>query len=140
MFCAKAISTYFLFDFFEDIFLVEDSSIGSVDEKNSSVSSDSDVSALRMRLPDRSKHEMFAVVKQLVGGSRVKVICEDGVSRLARIPGKMKRFARVRDGDLLIVVGWDIQKDKADVLFRYSRTEAMTLKSRGLIPKEIDVF
>ncbi len=120
--------------------MVDDSSIPAGDDAKAVGKKDSDKQALRMRLPDRSKHEMFAVVQQLVGGSRVKVICEDGLSRLARIPGKMKRFARVRDGDLLIIVGWDIQKDKADVLFRYSRTEAMTLKSKGLIPKELDVF
>lgn len=117
--------------------MVKDSGFSAVDDANSKASSES---AIRMRLPDRSKKEMFAVAQQLVGGSRIKVLCEDGLSRLARIPGKMKRFARVRDGDLLIIVGWDIQKDKVDVLFRYSRTEAMTLKSKGLIPKELDVF
>lgn len=139
MLCAKAISTYFLFGFFED-FLLHKKSANPSDEVKSASSSESDVSSLGIRLPDRSKHEMFAVAEKLVGGSRAKVVCEDGVSRLARIPGKMKRFARVRDGDLLIIVSWDIQEDKADVLFRYSRTEAMTLKSKRLIPKELDVF
>ncbi len=118
----------------------EDSTIPSGDDAKAVSKKDPVESAIRMRLPDRSKHEMFAVAQQLVGGSRIKVMCEDGLSRLARIPGKMKRFARVRDGDLLIVVGWEIQRDKVDVLFRYSRTQAMTLKSKGLIPKELDVF
>jgi translation initiation factor 1A len=59
---------------------------------------------------------------------------------MARIPGKMKRRARVRAGDLLIIKPWDIQNEKADIVFRYSRTQAITLSRRKLLPEEIDVF
>jgi len=94
----------------------------------------------RIRVPKKHNKEMFAIADQLMGGSRIHVICEDGKSRLARIPGKMKRRARVRSGDLLIIVPWDIQDGKADVLYRYTRTQAVTLSRRNLLPTEIDVF
>ena len=95
---------------------------------------------IRLPLPKKHKHEMFAIADQLMGGSRINVICEDGRSRMARIPGKMKRRARVRQGDLLIIKPWDIQNEKADITFRYSRTQAITLSRRKLLPEEIDVF
>src|SRR5512136_2431345 len=94
----------------------------------------------RLPLPNRKNSEMFAIADQLLGGSRIHVICEDKKSRMARIPGKMKRKARVRAGDLLIIKPWDIQNEKADIVFRYSRTQASSLSRRKLLPEEINVF
>jgi translation initiation factor 1A len=94
----------------------------------------------RLPLPNRKNNELFAIADQLLGGSRIHVICEDKKSRMARIPGKMKRKARVRAGDLLIIKPWDIQNDKADIVFRYSRTQASSLSRRKLLPEEINVF
>ncbi len=94
----------------------------------------------RLPLPNRRNHEMFAIADQLLGGSRIHVICEDKKSRMARIPGKMKRKARVRAGDLLIIKPWDIQDEKADIVFRYSRTQASSLSRRKMLPEEINVF
>ena len=94
----------------------------------------------RLPLPNRKNNEMFAIADQLLGGSRIHVICEDKKSRMARIPGKMKRKARVRAGDLLIIRPWDIQNEKADIVFRYSRTQASSLSRRKLLPEEINVF
>ncbi len=94
----------------------------------------------RLPLPNRRNHEMFAIADQLLGGSRIHVVCEDKKSRMARIPGKMKRRARVRAGDLLIIRPWDIQDEKADIVFRYSRTQAGSLSRRKMLPEEINVF
>ena len=95
---------------------------------------------IRLRLPDRRKGELFAIADRLMGGSRMNVVCEDGKTRLARIPGKMKRRARVRTGDLLIIQPWEIQNEKADVQYRYTKTQAITLSRRRLLPEEINVF
>jgi translation initiation factor 1A len=94
----------------------------------------------RLPLPNRKNHEMYAIADQLLGGSRIHVVCEDKKSRMARIPGKMKRKARVRTGDLLIIKPWDIQNEKADIVFRYSRTQASSLSRRKMLPEEINVF
>jgi translation initiation factor 1A len=95
---------------------------------------------IRLPLPKKDKNEMFAIADRLMGGSRINVVCADGKSRLARIPGRMKRRQRVRAGDLIIIKPWDIQNDKADIIFRYRRTQAIVLSRRKLLPEEIDVF
>lgn len=95
---------------------------------------------IRLRLPKKNENELFAIADRLMGGSRINVICEDGKSRLARIPGRMKRRARVRAGDLVIIKPWDIQDGKADIVYRYRRTQAIVLSRRNLLPEEIDVF
>lgn len=95
---------------------------------------------IRLKLPNKRNNEMFAIADRLMGGSRINVICADGKSRLARIPGRMKRRQRVRAGDLIIIKPWDIQNEKADVVFRYRRTQSVILSRRKLLPEEIDVF
>lgn len=95
---------------------------------------------IRLRLPKRNTNEMFAIAEQLMGGSRMNVVCADGKARLARIPGRMKRRARVRAGDLLIVVPWDIQDGKADVIYRYTKMQSRILSRRNLLPENLDVF
>jgi translation initiation factor 1A len=95
---------------------------------------------IRLRLPNKHKGEMFAIAERLMGGSRINVVCADGKARLARIPGRMKRRARVRAGDLLIISPWDIQDNKADVLYRYTKTQSRILSRRNLLPESLNVF
>ena len=95
---------------------------------------------IRLRLPKKQSNEMFAISDRLLGGSRMNVICADGKSRIARIPGRMKRKARVRSGDLLIIKPWEIQNEKADIIYRYTKTQSIILSKRRLIPEEINVF
>ena len=64
---------------------------------------------IRVNLPNKKINEMFAIADQILGGRRVRAVCEDGESRLARIPGKMRRRQWVREGDLVIVQPWDFQ-------------------------------
>lgn len=100
-----------------------------------------EVDEQKTKLPNPRKAEMFAIAEQLHGASHIKVICADGKSRMARIPGKLKKRLWIREGDLLIIRPWEFQKDeKCDIIFRYKKTEATYLSRRGLIPKEVDIF
>ena len=101
---------------------------------------DSSSGKIRVKMPNRKINEMFAFAEQILGGRRVTVLCEDGETRMARIPGKMRRRQWVRDGDLIIVWPWDFQDSKADVKHRYSKTQAMYLSRKGVLPKELDFF
>lgn len=94
----------------------------------------------RVRLPRGRRGELFAVADQLLGASRIKVMCEDGKSRMGRIPGKLKKRMWIREGDLVIVKPWEFQEDKADIVYRYTKTQSSYLKRRGMIPASIDVF
>jgi translation initiation factor 1A len=94
----------------------------------------------RLPLPRRSRGEIFGIANQLLGAARIRVMCEDSVSRMGRITGKMKKKMWIREGDLLILRPWGFQEGKADILFRYSRTQATYLSRRNLIPAAIDIF
>jgi translation initiation factor 1A len=89
----------------------------------------------RLRLPNRDGGEIFGIAEQLLGASRIKVMCADGKSRMGRIPGKIKKRMWIREGDLLIAKPWDFQDDKADIIYRYTKTQASYLKRKMLLPK-----
>jgi translation initiation factor 1A len=83
---------------------------------------------------------MFGIADQLLGASKIRVMCEDGQSRVGRIPGKIKKRMWIREGDLLIISVWDFEPSKCDVRFRYTKTQAMNLSKKNKIPKNLDIF
>ena len=103
---------------------------------------------IRVKLPNSGKKrgelgykgEMFALAEEILGGRRVTVLCADGQTRMARIPGKMRRRQWVREGDLIIVWPWDFQDSKADVKHRYTKTQAMYLSRKQVLPDVVDMF
>ncbi|MDD4308299.1 MAG: translation initiation factor eIF-1A [Thermoplasmata archaeon] len=96
---------------------------------------------MRVPMPKDYKREMFAIADQLLGASKIKVMCADGKSRIGRIPGKLKKRMWIREGDLLIIRPWEFQEDdKADILFRYTRTQATNLARRHVIPEVINIY
>ena len=103
---------------------------------------------IRVKLPNGGKKrgelgykgEMFALAEEILGGRRVTVLCADGQTRMARIPGKMRRRQWVREGDLIIVWPWDFQDSKADVKHRYTKTQAMYLSRKQVLPDVVDMF
>ncbi|CAI8227090.1 MAG: Uncharacterised protein [Methanobacteriota archaeon] len=101
---------------------------------------ESDVGPIRVVMPNIKINEMFAIADNILGGRRVSVICADGKTRMARIPGKMRRRQWVREGDLIIVWPWDFQDSKADVKHRYSKTQAIYLSRKGVLPEIVDLF
>lgn len=95
---------------------------------------------VRVRLPHKKENEIFGIVDQLLGASRIRVMCADGKSRMARIPGKMKKRMWIRAGDLVIVKPWSFQDDKSDIVWRYTKTQASYLSRKKMLPSEIDIF
>lgn len=95
---------------------------------------------IRVRIPHLKEGELFGVADQLLGASRIKVMCQDGKSRLGRIPGKLKKRMWIREGDLVVLRPWEFQDEKCDILHRYTKTEASYLSRRGVVPKSIDIY
>jgi len=95
---------------------------------------------IRVKMPNKKVNEMFALAEQILGGRRVSVLCADGETRLARIPGKMRRRQWVREGDLIIVWPWDFQDAKANVCMRYTKTQSLYLSRKGVLPEIVDLF
>jgi len=94
----------------------------------------------KLRLPYKPRGEMFALVKEFSGGSRLVAVCEDNKTRMVRIGGRLKKKVWVRWGDLIIIKKWVIQEDaKADLVYRYTKTQKEILKREGLLPDSMDV-
>ncbi|MBW2996196.1 translation initiation factor eIF-1A [Candidatus Woesearchaeota archaeon] len=88
----------------------------------------------RIRLP-RGK-QTFGIVDQRLGGSRMKVRCLDGKTRVCRIPGRMKRYLWVREGDVIIVEPWELGgDDKGDVIYKYTKSQLQYIKRKGYLKK-----
>ena len=84
-----------------------------------------------LRMPD--EEEVFAVVENMLGANRVKVRCMDGTERTARIPGRMQKRIWSREDDVVLVEPWAWQDEKADVVWRYEKSEADQLREEGHI-------
>lgn len=95
---------------------------------------------VRSRLPRRQKGEIFGIADQLLGAGHIQVMCEDGKSRMARIPGKLRKRMWIREGDLVILKPWDFQDEKADIVYRYTKTQSTALSRKGVIPESVDIF
>lgn len=84
-----------------------------------------------IRMPDDD--EVFAIVTEMLGANRVRVRCADGVTRIARIPGRMQKRVWIREDDVVLVSPWDWQDEKADIEWRYEKAEADILRDEGMI-------
>ena len=93
---------------------------------------------VRIKLP-RGK-QTFGIVEQRLGGSRMKVRCLDGKTRVCRIPGRLKRSLWIREGDVVIIEPWEFGGDsKGDTIYKYTRNQTMFLKKKGYL-KKIEEF
>jgi len=75
---------------------------------------------VRVRLPKKYNGEQFACAELMLGAYHIRVKCSDGVTRLGRIKGKIKKRAWIREGDIIIVTPWSFQDDKCDITYRYT--------------------
>ncbi len=57
----------------------------------------------RVRTPKESEGEILGTATSMLGANRIVVRCVDGVTRMCRIPGKMKKRIWIREGDVVTV-------------------------------------
>ena len=84
-----------------------------------------------LRMPDED--ELFAVVTQHNGGNHVELRCQDGETRMGRIPGRMKYRTWIEEGDVVVAEPWDWQDEKANIEWRYTSEDADQLRREGHI-------
>ena len=64
------------------------------------------------------------------------VKCTDGVTRLCRIRGTMKRRTWISEGDIVLVAPWDFDNQKADIVWRYiKKDQADWLVTNNYMPR-----
>ena len=76
---------------------------------------------------------MLGTVTSMLGANHVVIRCTDGVTRMGRIPGKIKKRIWIREGDVVIVVPWEFQNEKADVVWRYTQPQVNWLEKKGFL-------
>ncbi len=87
----------------------------------------------RVRTPFKENNEILATVESLLGANRLKLRCMDGVVRMGRIPGSMKKRTWIREGDIVIITPWEFQNEKADVIWKYTRPQVDWLERKGYL-------
>ncbi len=95
----------------------------------------------RVKLP--RGNQTLGLLDQRLGGSRCRVRCLDGKTRVCRIPGRLKRTLWVREGDIVLVEPWELSgNEKGDIIFKYKPSQVSFLKSKGLLDKlqDLDEF
>jgi len=79
-------------------------------------------------------NDVLGIAVKLLGYDRILVKCQDRHERICRIRGKMKRRVWIRIGDVVLVSPWDFQSDtRGDVFWRYTKSQADILRSKGLL-------
>ncbi|HEX3001526.1 MAG TPA: translation initiation factor eIF-1A [Methanoregula sp.] len=88
---------------------------------------------VRVRLPKKRLNEQFACAELMMGANHIRVRCQDGVERMGRIKGKIKKRAWIREGDILIIAPWSFQDEKCDILYRYLPPQADWLRKNNYL-------
>ena len=87
---------------------------------------------VRVRTP--RGNEVLGDVIEILGASRFRVDCKDGKERICRIPGRLKRRARIKIGYVVLVKPWDIQGDeRGDIIWSYKPAQVNWLIKHGLL-------
>lgn len=81
-----------------------------------------------------NKNDILGIVDKNFGSTRMRVVCQDGHNRMCRVRGKMKKRRWVREGDVVLISPWDFEYDhKGDIIFRYTKNQAIWLRDKGLL-------
>ena len=82
----------------------------------------------------------YGVVQDMLGNARVRTLCSDGVIRMGRIRGSMRKYAGkviIEKGDLIIVSMRDFEDDKVDIIHKYTNEETSKMLRNGMLPNAI---
>lgn len=85
---------------------------------------------VRLKLP--RGNQVLGVLEQRLGGSRMRVRCMDGKTRICRVPGRLKKKLWVREGDILLIEPWQLGgNEKGDVIYKYKPNQVDKLRREG---------
>jgi translation initiation factor 1A len=77
--------------------------------------------------------QAYATITKAAGDRRFVAMCDDGVERMCKLRGSMRRRDWVCIGDLVLVSTREYGDEKADVLLKYAASEVALLKRYGEI-------
>lgn len=88
----------------------------------------------RARLP--RGREIIGIIEQRFGGNKMNVNCLDGKNRNCRVPGRLKRKLWLRPNDVVIIEPWELDNNKGDIIFKYSKSQIEWLKRNNFLGTE----
>jgi len=88
---------------------------------------------VRVRLPQKRNREIFGRAEMMMGANHIRVRGADGVTRIGRIKGTIKKKVWIREGDILIIIPWSFQDDKSDIIYRYTAPQVDWLHRFGYL-------
>lgn len=86
---------------------------------------------IRVRLP--KDKELIGTITQRYGGNRMEVLTTDGKKRNCRVPGRYKRRLWLRPKDIIIIIPWEDDDSKGDVIYKYHKSSLTQLRKRGIL-------
>ena len=83
--------------------------------------------------------QTYAIVRTMLGNGRVSALCNDGVDRVGRICGAMRRTRRavVEKGDVVLCCFRDFDESVVDVVHRYSSDDVRVLMRNGVLAQDV---
>ena len=87
------------------------------------------------------EEQKYAIVQDMMGNGRVRVLCEDSKVRMGRIRGSMRKYGHktlIERGDMVIVAMRDFEEDKVDIVHKYTYDEGTYLLREGALPMTIE--
>lgn len=103
-----------------------------VDDKKKKLDDLQNQESTKVRYP--RGNEFIGIVEKRLGGSRMNVKSVEGKDIMARVPGRVKKFLWIREGDIVLLEPWEFDKTKADLIYKYKPNETKTLEKKGMLP------
>jgi translation initiation factor 1A len=107
--------------------------VADLKKSTSKTKSEMEKTVAGVRTPRIDNNEILATVESLLGANRLRLRCMDGIVRMGRIPGSMKKKTWIREGDIVIIVPWEFQNEKANVIWKYTRPQIEWLQRKGYL-------
>ena len=85
----------------------------------------------RVRFPRGD--EFIGIVEKRLGGSRMHVRNQQGEEIMARVPGRVKKYLWIREGDIVLLQPWEFDKKRADLIYKYKPNEVNVLERKGAL-------
>ena len=92
----------------------------------------------RIRMP-RGK-EKIGIIIQRLGGNRMDVLTTDGKTRNCRVPGRYRRRLWLRPRNIILIVPWELDDSKGDVIYKYKPLDEKALRKKGFLDSLKDEF
>lgn len=85
--------------------------------------------------------QQYAIVQDMMGNGRVRVLCADTKVRVGRIRGSMRKYGNktlIERGDMVIASLRDFDDDRVDIVHKYTYDEGTCLVREGMLPIHIE--